>query len=113
MAVNHINRGAGTGYTTVAPKLSNGDPYAGALAGSIAGSALSSVVGFMTGGVSRAGGLLGAGSGLGGGSDLAQFESLLNQQIEAQTTMQIYSSRSNIVKTEHETAMNAIRNMKA
>ena len=77
--------------------------------GQFFGAALNTAVGaFAGGGVLGLGGAAGA-----GGSDLARFQELINQQIQVQAEMQAYSSLSNIEKTRHETAMTAIRNMRA
>lgn len=54
----------------------------------------------------------GAADVLTGAIDTSKFEILLQQQIELQRVMQIYSMRSNISRTEHEIDMTAIRNMR-
>jgi hypothetical protein len=67
-----------------------------------------------------AGALLGGlgGGGLGGGAgglagvDPNDPASLLNLQIQMQRELQIFSMLSNIAKTEHETQMAAVRNMR-
>lgn len=79
------------------------------------GQAGRSAVGFFTGGLAG-GGLGGALSSLGGGTDgldLNRLEELLNTQMTVQFQSQVYGSRSNIAKSGHDAAMEAVRNMKA
>jgi hypothetical protein len=54
----------------------------------------------------------GAADVLTGAIDTSKFETLLQQQMELQRVMQVYSMRSNISRTEHEIDMTAIRNMR-
>jgi hypothetical protein len=47
-----------------------------------------------------------------GAVDPGSFADLLQQQIQLQREMQIFSMQSNISRTRHETDMTAIRNMR-
>ena len=84
--------------------------------GAIAGKGLSLAVSKNAPG---AAGLLGAG-GLGGGGggggaglgDTGDLNNLFNQQLELQRELQVFSMMTNIAKTEHETRMAAVRNMR-
>lgn len=78
--------------------------------GAVAGKGLSLAVAKNAPG---AAGLLGAG-GLGGGGvgDANDLNGLLNTQIQLQRELQVFSMLSNIAKTEHETRMAAVRNMR-
>lgn len=82
----------------------------------IFGTTAAGAANFMTGGASgfltsMIGGLGGAGGGDASGID--RFAQLIAQQMQVQAEMQVFSSRSNIEKTRHDTAMTAIRNMRA
>src|SRR5437868_1372733 len=46
------------------------------------------------------------------GQIMGQYQDLINTQIETQTQMQLVSMESNILKSEHETQMAAIRNVR-
>ena len=94
--------------------MTRGRGRGGAVPGAILGTAFRGGANFATGGGAGAvlGGLGGAG-GLAGGSDLDRFEQLISQQMQVQGEMQAFSSESNISKTRHDTAMTAIRNMRA
>ncbi|MCA9319280.1 MAG: hypothetical protein KDB53_01030 [Planctomycetes bacterium] len=85
--------------------------------GSFFGAAFKLGASAASGGATNAiGGLFGPGGLSGGNAEdarMAKFEELLDRQISVQSEMQVYSSSSNIAKTTHETAMTAIRNMKA
>lgn len=61
-------------------------------------------------GSSSAGGAAGA---IGGGSQVSQLEELFAKQAELQFQMQQFSMLSNISKTEHDSRMEVVRNMKA
>ena len=49
----------------------------------------------------------------GSGSQIGDLNDLFNRQIAIQRQMQEFTARTNISKTEHESKMSAIRNMKA
>lgn len=63
------------------------------------------------GGAGGAGGAAGALGG--GGSQIEQLEALFAKQAELQFQMQQFSMLSNISKTEHDSRMEVVRNMKA
>lgn len=58
----------------------------------------------------KSGGALGAASGAGSGT--GNLEQLLAEQNRLQLEMQTFSMLSNISKTEHESRMNLVRNMR-
>lgn len=49
----------------------------------------------------------------GSGSQIGDLNDLFNKQIAIQRQMQEFTARTNIAKTEHESKMSAIRNMRA
>ncbi|MBI3819040.1 MAG: hypothetical protein HY286_10150 [Planctomycetes bacterium] len=59
---------------------------------------------------------IGGAGGNGGGPDLnaanAQMTELLNQQFAVQQFSLYWSTQTNIVKTDHDTRMNAVRNIR-
>lgn len=86
----------------------------GAAAARIFGTAAAGAANFMTGGASGIFTSMMGGLGGGVGADGAdRFSQLIAQQMQVQAEMQVFSSRSNIEKTRHDTAMTAIRNMRA
>jgi hypothetical protein len=68
-----------------------------------AGSWLKSVTGAVS---DAAGSLVGA-----AGGDLG-LQALIQEQIRVQLQMQVYSAQSNILRSQHETEMTPIRNMR-
>ncbi|RME57902.1 MAG: hypothetical protein D6780_07645 [Candidatus Dadabacteria bacterium] len=88
-----INRAGYRRYLPV-PRSANGSFV------SVLGSALRTVTG------------VGLSSGLQVGID-PQYAALIEKQMQVQTTMQTVSMTSNISRSEHETRMSAIRNIRA
>lgn len=82
--------------------------------GAIAGKGLSLAVSKNAPGAAAALGGLGGGGGGGAGGlgDTGDLNNLFNQQLELQRELQVFSMMTNIAKTEHETRMAAVRNMR-
>lgn len=73
-------------------------------AGTVGKSALGGAIGGKTGGL--------AGGGAGGAGGTSDLTTLLEEQNRLQLEMQTFSMISNISKTEHESRMNLVRNMR-
>ncbi|MGA2498830.1 MAG: hypothetical protein ABSH20_13895 [Tepidisphaeraceae bacterium] len=105
----------------LAPAAATGDGGAafmnllGTIAGGVAGMGggpsgqiVQSMLGSLGGGVSGIGGASGM-----GGIDTSQQMQLLQLQNQIQSEQQVWTTLTNISKSEHETRMDAIRNIKA
>ena len=82
---------------------------------SVAGTLASTVAGASSLGIGPLAGSLAGTLNGGSGSDFGNqsFQDLLLQQEQIQKESAVFTSLSNISKTEHETRMSAIRNMRA
>ena len=97
------------------PTLQN-SVHQGGDVGAVLGTGASTALSAVSGGAlspGALGGLVGGLAGGGGGDGMARFERLLSLQMQTQAEMQSYSTKSNIAKTRHDTAMTSIRNMRA